>query len=94
MTATEILIDHAASIRAGIHDLLDRSSMEQMDPDWGSAGYWLGPTGRWGELDIDGRRTQSRVLEDYRRFFETVTVLLRGQPADGLRACLGTSCGL
>ncbi len=72
------------SIREGVNDLLDRSSMKHMDRDWGSA-FWMGPTGEWGKLDIDGRRVQSRVLEDYRHFFEMVTVLLRGQPPDALR---------
>jgi hypothetical protein len=37
------------------------------------------------KLDVEGRRVQSRVLEEYRRFFETVSVLLRGQPPDALR---------
>jgi hypothetical protein len=83
-TATDILLAHASAIRGGVHELLDRSGMTQMDRDWGSA-VWLGPTGEWAKLDIEGRRVQSRVLEEYRRFFETVRVLLRGQPPDALR---------
>jgi hypothetical protein len=83
-TATELLIDHAARIREGIEDLLERSSMTQMDRDWGSA-VWLGPTGEWGKLDVEGHRIQSRVLEEYGRFFDTVRVLVKGLPSDALR---------
>jgi hypothetical protein len=36
-TATELLLDHAARIRQGVEELLERSSMTQMDRDWGSA---------------------------------------------------------
>ncbi len=58
--------------------------MSQVNRDWGSA-VWLGPTGEWGELDVDGRRTQSRVLDEYRHLYDTISVLLRGQPSDALR---------
>jgi hypothetical protein len=81
MNTTEILLERIASIRNGIADLLNRSSMSQMDRDWGR-GVWLGPTGAWGELDIEARRVQSRILEEYGRFFETISVLLRGQPPE------------
>jgi hypothetical protein len=83
-TATELLVSQAMSIRERVNELLDRSSMKRIDPDLGSA-VWIGPTVAWDDLDIEGSRVQSRVLEDYRRFLETVTVLLRGQPADVLR---------
>jgi hypothetical protein len=84
MTATELLLDQAARIREGIADLLERSSMTQMARDWGSA-VWLGPTGEWGKLDVEGHRIQSRVLEEYGRFFETLRVVLKGLPPDGLQ---------
>jgi hypothetical protein len=84
MTATELLLDQAARIREGIADLLERSSMTQMTRDWGSA-VWLGPTGEWGKLDVEGHRIQSRVLEEYGRFFETLRVVLKGLPPDGLQ---------
>jgi hypothetical protein len=82
-TAAQLLLEHADRIREGINDLLDRSSMTQTDRDWGSA-VWLGPTGEWGKLEVEGHRVQSRVLEEYRRFFETITVLLRGLPPAAL----------
>jgi len=83
-TATELLLDHAARIREGIEDLLARSSMTQMDRDWGS-GVWLGPTDKWGKLDVECHRIQSRILEEYGRFFDTVRIVLRGLPSDALR---------
>lgn len=42
----------------------------------------FGATSQWSDLDVEGRRVQSRVLEDYSRFFETIGVLLRAQPPD------------
>lgn len=82
-TTTETLLDRITAIRNGIGELLDRSSMSQMERDWGSA-VWIGPTGAWGDLDVDARRIQSRVLEEYGRFHDTMRVLLRGLPPDGL----------
>jgi len=84
-TATKILVRHAAEIKEGVAELLERSALTHMGRHWGDA-VWLGPTGRWSDLDLEGRRIQSRVLEDYSRFFETMTVLLREQPADARRA--------
>lgn len=83
-TATEILQKHATAVRQGATELLDRSGMTQMSRDWGGA-VWLGPTGEWAQLDTEAQRLQSRVLDDYCRFFETVSVLLQGQPPDALR---------
>jgi len=57
--------------------------MSQMERDWGSA-FWAGPTGTWGELDVDARRIQTRVLEEYGRLHDTMTVVLRGLSPDAL----------
>jgi len=39
---------------------------------------------RWSPLDLEGQRFQSKLLEDYRRFFATLSVLLFHQPSDAL----------
>lgn len=39
---------------------------------------------RWSQLDLEGQRLQSKLLEDYRRLFATVSVLLVHQPSDAL----------
>jgi PIN domain len=82
-TASELLIKRAARVKKGIGELLERSSLTDASRDWGS-GVVFGATGQWSDLDVEGRRVQSRVLEDYRRFFETIGVLLRAQPPDAL----------
>jgi hypothetical protein len=84
LTTTDILSQRAEALRQDVCELLDRSSMSQMERDWGSA-VWMGPTGTWGELDVEGGRLQSRVLDEYGRFHDTLRVLLQGQPADALR---------
>lgn len=83
-TATEILLERASALRDALTELLDRSGITQMERDWGSA-VWLGPTGEWAELDVEAQRLQSRILEDHGKFFEILSVLLRGQPPDALR---------
>jgi len=40
----------------------------------------------WSQLDLEGQRLQSKLLEDYRRLFETLSVLLLNQPSDALDA--------
>jgi hypothetical protein len=68
-------------IAADIDALLDRSSIRHFNPDMGSV-FYVGPTGNWGELDVEGRRLQSKILRDYERYFAILAVLLRGQPGD------------
>jgi hypothetical protein len=41
---------------------------------------------RWSPLDLDGQRLQSKLLEDYRRLFATLFVLLIHQPPDALNS--------
>ena len=38
----------------------------------------------WSPLDLEGQRFQSKLLEDYRRLFATLNVLLYNQPSDAL----------
>jgi hypothetical protein len=84
ITATDLLRERAEGVRAGVNTLLDVSSLTHMDRDWGGA-VWMGATGQWGKLDVDGRRLQSRVLEEYGSLFETISVLLREQPPDAIK---------
>jgi len=44
---------------------------------------FVGPHYGWGDLDQEGRRLQSRLLDDYRRLAALVRALLKGLPADG-----------
>jgi hypothetical protein len=82
-TATDLLLRDAATLSAGVTELASVSTIEHFDPV-GEHTVWIGPTGEWSDLDVDGRRLQSRVLEEYERFYETLHVLLRAQPADAL----------
>jgi PIN domain len=83
LTATDLLLADAEALRAGIAELAARSTVTHFNPVTDSV-VWFGPTGEWSELDLDRLRLQSRVLEDYQRFFETLQVLLRPQPANAL----------
>ena len=82
-TATDLLLADVEQLRAMIDDLIGRSEVTHFNPRSGGT-LWLGPTGKWNELDVEGSRLQSRLLEEYARFHETLTVLLRAQPADAL----------
>ena len=83
-TMTASLAADAARIKAGIEALMALSSIQ---PKREYEGFVvINPHGdrSWAELDIDGRRVQDRVIEDYRRYRDLVQVLIRGLPADGL----------
>jgi len=80
-TTSELLRDRADRIRDEIGGLLDRSSVRIGRHDIGGA-YIVGPVNDWVSLDTEGRRAQSKILADYDRYYATISVLLRGQPAE------------
>lgn len=83
-TTTELLLERIARIRDGIDRLLDRSSIYDTSSEAAPV-VVIGPTRRWADLDVEGRRIQSQVLEEYRRLFEILIVLLRGLPQVALK---------
>jgi PIN domain len=66
--------------------LLDHSSVVIFRDDPTSGLAVLGRRNSWKKLDADGRRLQSRVLSDYRRFSSVVRTLLRQQPQSAIEA--------
>ncbi len=84
LTATQLLAERAEAVQGDLNQLLDRSSLTDFGHQLDGVIY-VGPTGSWGELDIEGKRLQSRALEVYQRFHATLVVLLRGLPQDALK---------
>jgi hypothetical protein len=83
-TMTALLAADAARIKDGINALMARSRIEREREYEGIV--VINPDGNrsWAELDIEGRRIQDRVMEDYRQYRDLVQVLTRSLPADGL----------
>jgi PIN domain len=65
----EFLIEHSG----GLRDLNQRSSSIVI----------VGPSRSWADLDQDGRRLQSRLLEENRRLAALIRALLRHAPENG-----------
>ena len=82
-TATELLRDLSDRTRPTSTRSLDQSSLEHFNPNTGGA-VWIGPTGQLSELDVEGKRLQSRALERYEELLANLRVLLRAQPPEVL----------
>jgi PIN domain len=83
-TTTDLLAAQGAAILGDIDDLLRRSSITHRSLSHGGV-FVFGPTGTWGAVDTDAKRLQSKIIEDYRRHFATLAVLLRGLPPDAAK---------
>jgi hypothetical protein len=88
-TTAEYLREDAEQILGGLGELLASSTLRHHQPiqrTRDAVTIWAGPTGEWSELEVEGRRLQSRLLKEYGDFAERIGVLLRGQPEDGVTA--------
>jgi hypothetical protein len=81
-TSTELMIELASKITDAGNELLRKQSTLKRRPrdrDFivlGSGDY------SWEELSVEGRRLQSRLREEYDRFFAILSCLLRKQNSD------------
>ncbi|MGA3373872.1 MAG: PIN domain-containing protein, partial [Terracidiphilus sp.] len=83
-TVLENLRAEAEQIRKLLKELLALSSIER-DRDSRTSGLvFLNGDFWWTPLKEPGRQIQAKVLEEYRRFYSTIRVLLREQPEDSL----------
>jgi hypothetical protein len=71
----EFLLEHSGSLR----DINKPSSSL----------VFVGPYYAWGDLDQEGRRLQSRLLDDYRRLAALVRALLKTLPAESATSSSG-----
>jgi hypothetical protein len=67
----EFLLEHSGSL----HDINKRSSSL----------VFVGPHYAWGDLDQEGRRLQSRLLDDHRRLAALIRALLKTLPAESAK---------
>ncbi len=85
-TVTDNLQEMAEGIQKLLEDLLLNHSSMYM---WNTPGSSLVVMDRsdyaYRELDEAGRHIQSRALEEYRRSYALLNVLLKGQPKDSLK---------
>jgi hypothetical protein len=87
LTVTDNLIAMARDIEVLLKDLLlKHSSIYQWNKPGGPV-IVVSAHGNYAFHDLDeyGRQIQSRALEEYRRFYELLSVLLKGQPKDSLK---------
>jgi hypothetical protein len=64
--------------------LLEHSGSLQDINETSSSLVFVGPHYGWGELDQEGRRLQSRLLDDHRRLAALISALLKTLPAEGM----------
>jgi len=86
-TVTDNLQEMAEGIQKLLEDLLlNHSSICMWNRPGGSVAV-ISAHGDYAyrELDEAGRQIQSKALEEYRRFYALVNVLLKGQPKDSLK---------
>lgn len=77
-TLTDLLAEDAAEIKHDIARLMEHSKLHQRR-DCDTIVY-IDPNGNglWGELSLEVRPLQSKILEDYRRYHEMIRTLTRG----------------
>lgn len=82
---TDLLAEDAAGIKHDIARLMEHSTLHRrrdcdtivhIDPNG---------NGLWGELPLEARTHQSKILEDYRRYHEMIRILTRGISKGSLR---------
>ncbi len=72
------------SIISLLLELEHRSSIRVCNFNDGGNVVWIGPENSWDDLDEKGRKIQSKSLNEYRRFYDILFVLLKNQPDDTL----------
>jgi hypothetical protein len=81
-SVTSVIGERIEKLRALLRQFLLQRSGDLRDINQpGDAVVWVGPNYAWGDLDQEGRRLQSRLLEDYRRLAPLIRALLRTIPA-------------
>jgi rRNA-processing protein FCF1 len=69
-------------IEGHVADLIDASTIEEIRNDAGSGVIWVGPTHYWGRPDERQKRLQMPLLEEYRAWYERLSLLLRTVPGE------------
>ncbi len=86
MAVTDNLRETAQEIRYVVKDLLlGHSSIRRWNVNRpGNAVFWTGPDCAWNPLNEEGRRIQSRALEEYTTFYAILSSLVRNQPSQNI----------
>ena len=85
LTVSELLDEDGARLCQGVADLVGPDvPLYDINGD-GSSILFVGPHFGFADLDLEGKRLQSRVREEHRRFAALSRSLLRGQADDVLR---------
>jgi hypothetical protein len=82
-TVADAVAERTEELRELLRGFLLQHSGELRDVNKGSSVVFVGPHYAWGDLDQEGRRLQSRLLEDSRRLTALVRALLKTMPAEG-----------
>jgi rRNA-processing protein FCF1 len=83
-TVLENVRGQSARLRQLLEELSEYSSIKRWYNPNNDGFIWIGGHFAWEELSDDGRQAQAKTLEDYRRFYSILKVLLREQPEDTL----------
>lgn len=90
-TVTEHIRDMRRELNGLLERLLEASAVRERNLV-SDVLVVVGPTYRWCDLDLEGKRIQSKFFDDYDRFIELIRALLIGRPAE-IRADLKASDG-
>lgn len=84
-TVYENMREWSERIAGLLVELNQHSSIHRWNDNTGGI-IWVGSDYSWTTLGEEARPIQSRVLEEYRRFFALIDVLFKGQPKDTLES--------
>lgn len=83
-TVAEAIGERIEELRELLREFLLENSARLRDVNISSSSFvYIGPHYAWGELDQEGRRLQSRLLDNHRRLTALVRALLTTLPAEG-----------
>lgn len=80
-TVLDNLRNESLRLRSILERLNTHSAIKRWNYNNGNL-IWTGGDYSWEKLDDEGRQIQSKALEEYRKFFSILQLLLREQPTD------------
>jgi hypothetical protein len=85
LTVADAIARRAEEMRGLLREYLLERSGELRDVNVGNSILYVGPHYAWGDLDQEGKRLQSRLLDEHRRLAALIRALLTTLPAEGTR---------
>lgn len=84
-TLTDLLAEDAARIKSGIEALMAISGLHREREYEHCVVISADGNHLWDDLPLEGRRLQSKILDEYGQYRDLVRVLIQGLTSDGAR---------